>query len=779
MDTEPEKTVLSGPPAKPAAFLDQLRNSLEVTEARRAQTVSRFIFDKLKAAGALPEHLKQVEFDFLAERDGPYTLGRMIAQGGMGAVIEAQDQNLKRTVALKVILSGADASPDLVQRFVTEARITGQLQHPNIVPLHELGVTTDGVIYYTMRKLDGEPLSHVLDRLRVRDRNALRDYPLPVLLTAFQKVCDAIAFAHSRGVIHRDLKPENIMLGDFGEVMVVDWGLAKVMSPEDEDSDTQFIARSEENRIADDTYATLAGEIKGTPRYMAPEQAVAESNNVDERTDIYALGAILYSILTLHPPVSGETVDEVLNNVATGAITSPTQYNYRSSTTTTGTTDDIDKPIQPPVLEHCPDRRIPASLSAVAMKALARRKERRYQNVAELQKDIEAYQLGFATSAESAGLFKQLWLLIRRHRAEFSLAAAALITIVILAGWFTTRVKSALDELKEAAPAFYSEARSLTSEVKFAKALARINYALKLRPDDARFHALHGNLLQSLQQFNAAVQAYEIARELDPSLPYLEENLRLSRALWKAKGRDGKIPAKMLTQLHSAMRAQRRTSEAIALDTRINPSKDEAYISWRTLVFKAGLRGRLTRNQDELMQLKINNPEANDLEPLKGMPLNELDLSNTQIADLTPLAGMQLISLDISRTKITDLQPVNDMPLRTLHANDTALTSLAQFAHLHLETLHIAGTPIQTLDLLTNLPLRELRLDDCKQLTNLAPLTNLTQLERLTIPGGLDFTNLLPHLPSLRKLGTNWPAKGSWKQVPDLRMPTTSSPSKE
>ncbi|MBL6765361.1 MAG: protein kinase [Verrucomicrobiae bacterium] len=749
MNTEQEKTVVSGPPVSSVVFLDQLRNSLEVTEARRTQSISRFVIEKLESAGIVPEQLRKLKASLVPERDGPYQLGRFIAKGGMGAIIEAQDQNLQRTVALKVILSGAEADIDLIQRFVTEARITGQLQHPNIVPLHELGVTKDGVVYYTMLKLDGVPLSTVLDRLRSRDPETLRRHPLPVLLTAFQKICDAMAFAHSRGVLHRDLKPENIMIGDFGEVMVMDWGLAKVVNAAPDENDTKYFTRVEKRTpIQDDTYATLAGEIKGTPRYMSPEQVSGNGSDLDERTDIYSLGAILYSILTLHPPVRGENIHEVLNNVATGAITSPTVFNSATSfRKSTQTSEDPDTPIPPPILEHCPDRRIPSSLSAVTMKALARHKERRYQTVAELQKDIEAYQHGFATSAEGAGLPKQLWLLVRRNRIGFSLAAAALLTIVGLVGWFTNRLSSALDELTETAPAFYAEARALTDEIKFARALSRINYALKLRPGEARFHAMRGNLLQSLGQYAAAAAAFESAADLDSSLPFLEQNRALSIRLRNEKKLDGTVSKSLLSELHNAMRAQRRAAEALALETRLSPNEQGHFLSWKALIARAGLRGRLTRDDDNLMQLKITNDETAELDSLQGMPLNSLDISGTQVSNLAPLLGM---------------------PLKRLILNDTQCTDIGELEHMELETLHLSGTQVESLRPLANLPLRELRMDGCRNIQDFSVLTNLSLLERLSLPADFADTNLLARLPNLRKITLGWPENGGWQQVPTL-----------
>lgn len=746
MGDEREKTVVSGPPETPVALLDQLRKSLEAPSARSHQSVSKFVLGHLESSGVTTADIAAVAEELQDEKAGPYELDRVIATGGMGAVISAVDQNLRRDVAIKVILNGADAKTELVQRLVTEARITGQLEHPNIVPLHELGVTEDGIVYYTMRLVDGITLNEVLQKLRTGDPDMLAEYPLRVLLTVFQKVCDAVAYAHSRGVVHRDLKPDNIMLGEFGEVMVMDWGLAKVLEPAADEMDSTADATAAVP-INDDTYQTLAGHVKGTPRYMAPEQALGHSTEIDERTDIYALGAILYGILTLHPPVAGGSVDEVLKHVATGAIAAPTEFNSHSSTVILAAAgEDNGGEIRSPMLDHCPDRRIPASLSAVAMKALARLKHNRYETVAELQKEIEAYQTGFATSAESAGALRLLWLLLRRNRTESILVSAALITIVALVAWFTSQVTSALTELKEAAPSFYIEARTLTDEIKFAKALSRINYALQLRPEEPRFHALKGNLHQSLRQYGQAVNAYQTAFEIDPTLPYLKENLDLSKRLAQARRLNDTVSTNLLIELKQAMERQRRNSESIALNTRLTRSAEDAFLSWRALVFRAGLRGRLQQVGRGKLSLKIANPEASGLDSIRDMPLVELDASNTLIDDLSPISELPLTHLSLVNTKVTDLNPLRGMEL----------TSLA-----------LAGTEISDISILTNLPLIELRLDDCPAISDLSPLTALTDLKRLTLPAGAVTAELLDQLPGLQKIGTTWPTN-RWRDVPTV-----------
>jgi len=161
----------------------------------------------------------------------PLVFGRRIAKGGMGAILEGDDCKLGRKIAVKVMLT-AGADGDLARRFVQEAAVLGRLQHPNIVPIHDLGRDARGQLYYTMKLVKGRTLQNILNDLRDQDPATMREHTLASLLTVFHKVCDALAFAHSQGVLHRDLKPENVMVGEFGEVLVMDWGLAKIQDKE-------------------------------------------------------------------------------------------------------------------------------------------------------------------------------------------------------------------------------------------------------------------------------------------------------------------------------------------------------------------------------------------------------------------------------------------------------------------------------------------------------------------------------------------------------------------
>ena len=245
----------------------------------------------------------------------------MHARGGLGRVWLAHDGDLRREVALKEILPEQAANPETWRRFLKEAQVTGQLEHPNIVPVYELARRReDDQPFYVMRFVRGQSLLDALrDFHRDRAGNAPELLALQGLLAAFLKVCDAVAYAHSRGVVHRDLKPENIVLGAFGEVIVLDWGLAKLVDQPDDPGElgTRSLDRIS---LADDARTERTQGQMGTPCYMAPEQVDLKHDLVDDRTDVYALGGILFEILTGHPPAEGTTTAEVFERIKAGRI---------------------------------------------------------------------------------------------------------------------------------------------------------------------------------------------------------------------------------------------------------------------------------------------------------------------------------------------------------------------------------------------------------------------------------------------------------------------------
>lgn len=234
-------------------------------------------------------HLREltVNPDFTATK---YRISHELARGGMGTVYLAEDTELNRHVAIKV-LSSPEITSDLKERMIREAQIIARLEHPGIVPVHDVGVLPDGRVFYAMKYVRGRRLDdYAAETDSIRDR-----------VRKFQAACDALAFAHAHGVIHRDLKPENIMIGSFGEVLVLDWGVAKILRKHEpaSEADTLMLPGNNSNHKPGDT---THGTIIGTRHYMSPEQARGEIDRLDERSDVYSLGAVLYFLLTNQSP---------------------------------------------------------------------------------------------------------------------------------------------------------------------------------------------------------------------------------------------------------------------------------------------------------------------------------------------------------------------------------------------------------------------------------------------------------------------------------------------
>jgi eukaryotic-like serine/threonine-protein kinase len=336
-----------------------------------------------------------------------FTLIEELGRGGMGVIIRGRDKVLHRDVALKVI---RDQGDDLQrERFIKEAQITGQLEHPNIVPVHEFGVDHSGRIFFAMKLVRGRTLAEIIDGHRKNNAQTMAEYPLTRLVTILVQVCHAVAFAHSRGVIHRDLKPSNIMLGDFGEVMLMDWGLAKVdvvdvPNPAGLDDPTPTTGHRPTVHKLDETHD---GAVLGTPVYMPPEQAMGQISSMDARSDVYALGAILYEMLTLRTPVEGEEIKEVLHKVILGHIAAPEVIS--------------------------PERTIPRDLSAVAMKSLSLRPDDRYPDVIHMRRDLELFLDGRVVSARNDSFIEVLMRFGNRNRmASYAVGSVLCVLIAVV-----------------------------------------------------------------------------------------------------------------------------------------------------------------------------------------------------------------------------------------------------------------------------------------------------------------------------------------------------------
>jgi tRNA A-37 threonylcarbamoyl transferase component Bud32/tetratricopeptide (TPR) repeat protein len=549
---------------------------------------------------------------FVPDGHERYTLSRLHATGGIGRVWLAHDVTLRREVALKELRPEKTSNDALLGRFLREARVTGQLEHPGIVPIYEVGQRPDDhAPYYTMRFIRGQTMAEAADHYHKRRASGdAGPLELRKLLSAFVGVCNAIAYAHSRGVLHRDLKPQNVVLGGFGEVIVLDWGLARLLDDRDADVDSAPLDLGSTL----DLEKTRDGQTLGTPSYMSPEQATARPDLLGPATDVYGLGAVLYHILTNRPPFPGPTSDEAIQRV-------------------------ISEPPQPPKEIVAAT---PGALQAICLKALSKKPQDRYPSATELADEVQHWLADEPVKAHAEPLYVKAGRWMRHRRAFVAAASVFLICATVgLAGMSAMlyREQQAAKREQEA-----TERERQTSERHAGQMIAFLNDVTEfadrsvLAPKDSPFrekqldrcHELMTSMLHErpddpkVQAMLAMVKLYRAtALRIAQKYTAAEQSLKESAAIFEglvANHPNESDHAAALTQvlfyLGSLQKEMGRRREGLAnLDRAFRLCEGPAAAGDKTAKFNLAV----TTNELSILQFGMESMETTEATALKAV----------------------------------------------------------------------------------------------------------------------------------------------------------------
>ena len=588
-------------------------------------------------------------FDEIAANEIRYKQGVLINQGGVKKIHQIEDALTGRPVAMANLKDPED--PKKVEHFLREARLTATLEHPNIIPVYDIGLNDDGDPFFTMKLISGKSLSQIL---RDQSDKNLPRLSIQSLMDIFIKICDAVSYSHSKGILHLDLKPSNIQVGEYGEVLVCDWGLAKVIDTPDE-----TIYGELDPCLYNDI--TLDGVIKGTPGFMAPEQIDSTLGDKTKRTDIYALGGILYTMLTLQPPVKNRDIQKMLDDTINGKISLPSSVNTL--------------------------RNIPLSLEAVAMKALQTDPVKRYHKVITLRKDIHKWLGGFATSAENAGFTKAAYLLFQRHKVVAFLILFIMISLIISFGVITQKEKVASEALKlyeeekrqteiigqELSERMVFLAKQAIDSNEMDEALEYINRAIESNPKNSVAHFIKGRVHFFRQEFNSSLKSfsklpkdnsYNFQKFLSPAKKYaalkpddqllksndfieLLKNFKTNNVMSKLYRYEGKK--------HTSLQEHMKTCAFILKHYNPNVKK---------LRYKFSIDG-------EKVHLDLSdNPNLTGIRILRNLPVTHLNISNTGVWLAKVIDNMPLVEINVVNTKIKDFKPLYRVKsLRTIYVD--------------------------------------------------------------------------------------------------------------
>lgn len=549
-----------------------------------------------------------------------------IGLGGIGTVMSAYEEHLDRDLAIKMLRPAFRNSLNSVSRFIQEARATAHIAHPNIVPVYELGIFEDSGPFFTMKHVKGVTLHHILKRLDQKSEKYIKKYSLRSLLNIFIAICNGVAYAHSKNIIHRDLKPANIMLGDYGEVMVMDWGLVKKADHADEyfPNDPMPISQS-----ASDIINTLDGEVTGTPAFMSPEQACGDNLAVDIQSDIYCLGAILCVILTKRrsPFSSGLKTLEILNLVANGRIIPPRKQK--------------------------PKLKISKELNAITMKAMSHDKKMRYASVLDFISDIRNYLDNYPVMAYPVPLYIKFFKACKRRPMIPVTIAVAIFTLITAFGFqlydqnerFNYNIKQASENINSG-DLMYAKLKTV---IKRLAELRKSNNKTDEQKIDAldkqrnQFEAFLDNYYNAAEIFLLKINTTGARlKEVNTKLGHIMKNKIYYSLMNKDFGKSKKLVS--LMRLNKRAESYQQVRE-----------NDELYRKMNLVFYNEGI-----------INIKTI-PEGSEVEIIEILPIEPEDISEDRLEikqlGSTPIKGFTLAAGSYEVTLYSENRPTITYPL--------------------------------------------------------------------------------------------------------------------
>jgi eukaryotic-like serine/threonine-protein kinase len=649
---------------------------------------------------------------------GKYRLAEAIGEGGMGSVwLAHQSEPVKRKVAVKLIKAGMD-SRQVVVRFEAERQALAMMDHPNIAKILDGGLH-DNRPYFVMELVKGIPITEYCDRQKLTPQQRLE---------LFVPVCQAIQHAHQKGIIHRDIKPSNVLVAMYDDKpvpKVIDFGVAKATG----------------GALTDHTFDTGYGSIIGTPQYMSPEQATFNNLDIDTRSDVYSLGVLLYELLAGSPPFASDELKKrgLLEILRVVREEEPPKPSTKLSTNAALPSLSANRGTEPKKLTGL----LRNELDWIVMKALEKDRTRRYDTANGFAADIRRFLANEPVVARPPSRAYKLQKSWQRNKLAFVAVAAVVASLLFGIGvslWQANRAEqearravAALEELRDTAPAFVEQARALTAKEQFTEAIDKLDYAAKLRPEEAEYLVLKANLLQCQFHFAEAARVYQTALDLRPS-DKAKVNLELCDELQTAtRAADGKLSRESLGRLLAVMQQDQRTAAELMPVSRLLGGEKKLLLAYWLERLKAlplsaekPLEKRLTVLEDGQLSLDLSRTSVTDLTTLTGAPLANLNLSDAkELVSLEALRGMKLKQLSTAGTKVADLSPLEKMQsLRKLDLKATPVSDLTALAGIPLKEIVLTGCPVRDISPLRGAPLEELSIMETR-VTSLAPLLGM------------------------------------------------------